>query len=333
MFRRSEVSSSGTQSLSEESLSSFSTTSASEDIVLEKRQVTCVVDSSDSPLISFQKIPISKKSFEELKVFARDNLGDDGSSRYFIERKKAIAFVYVTKDEVFRLDQNFFIQNSEYNDFSGGYKRFYKLIPENILSSYGKGTILHFKSHFNIPDGTIMLVQIQSSIIKASIPSPSEDHDKESGSVTGQGIHTDGASQAMLFCLERTNVDGAENSFFKDLDGKEQVEDEEILHEGDAVFFHDNKVYHYVSPASQEDISKLMRRSIMLIHSPADQYLRGDLSKDNNGGTQKASIKLREDEGEVSEEFLTTGKDTGVVLKEKKQRNCFCEIFSKLFLL
>ncbi len=147
--------------------------------------------------------------------------------------------MYVTNDEVFRLDQNYFIQNSGYNDFSGGYKRFYKLIPEDILESEAKSVILQFKRYYNIPDGTIMLVQIQSSIIE-----PSTSSSWSRTSITGQGIHTDGASQAILVCLERENVSGAENSFFKDLDGKEQIGKEEVLNEGDAVLFRDNELYH-----------------------------------------------------------------------------------------
>jgi hypothetical protein len=253
-----------------------------------------VTDSpNSSSMISFQQVDTSKKSFKALKKFASSNLGDDSSSKHFIQRKKAIAFVYVTKDEIFRLDQNYFIQNAEYNDFSGGYKRFYKLIPEDLLKSEAKSAVLQFKRYYNIPDGTIMLVQIQSSIIEPST-SPSSMKSKKM-SVTGQGIHTDGASQAMLVCLKRKNVFGAENSFFKDLDGKEQIGKGEVLHEGDSVLFRDNLLYHYVSPALQKDTSKVMQRSIMLIHSPADFVLDGTLSKENNGGTRISSVQLRKE--------------------------------------
>lgn len=243
-------------------------------------------------MISFQQADISKNSFEALKEFASNNLGDDNSSKHFIPRKKAIAFVYVTNDEVFRLDQNYFIQNSGYNDFSGGFKRFYKLIPEDILKSEAKSVILQFKRYYNIPDGTIMLVQIQSSIIE-----PSTYLSSSRTSVTGQGIHTDGASQAILVCLERKNVSGAENSFFKDLNGTEQIGKGKVLKEGDAVLFRDNELYHYVSPALPKDTSKLMRRSIMLIHSPADMFLNGTTSKENSGGTRESFVKLRKEQG------------------------------------
>eukprot|EP00984_Skeletonema_dohrnii_P004998 scaffold1769_cov132-Skeletonema_dohrnii-CCMP3373.AAC.15 len=218
-------------------------------------------------MISFQQADISKNSFEGLKDLLPT----------ILEMITA---------------QNISFRNSGYNDFSGGYKRFYKLIPEDMLKSEAKSVILQFKRYYNIPDGTIMLVQIQSSIIE-----PSTSLSSSRTSVTGQGIHTDGHSQAILVCLERKNVSGAENSFFKDLNGTEQIGKGKILNEGDAVLFRDNELYHYVSPALPKDTSKLMRRSVMLVHSPADNVLDGTISKENSLGRRESFVKLRNEQG------------------------------------
>ena len=225
---------------------------------------------------------LSKEELEALKTFARHGLGNDSSSDHFLARQKAIAFVYVENNVIFRLDHNYFFQNSTYNDFSGGYKRFYKLIPPEIINEAAKQEILNFQLHHGIPDKTIMLVQIQSSFAPASAASERDEIVRNrSNSVTGQGIHTDGLCHAMLLCLERTNVLGAENSFFEDLSGERRLGKPTVLEEGDLVHFRDDKIYHYVSPAQRADSSAPMRRSMMLIHSPAHMLLTGERNENN----------------------------------------------------
>ena len=296
-----------------------------------------------SQLVCFDQVSASKHEQAFLKHFSSSCLGPDESSKYFIKREKSIAFVYTIGNKLFRLDQDYFIQNSDYNDFSGGYRRQYELIPKNVIMTEPvSNSILEFKRHFHIPDLTTMLVQIQSSIIdppkgrekemkdKVSIVnrhgihtddssftilSSTEDKnildiettrqkttdqmeevddDEDANSVTGQGIHTDGASHAMLYCIERTNVLGATNSFYKDLQGTEQLGESVVLDEGDVVYFQDDSVYHYVSPAFCKDKVKPMRRSMMLIHSPADIYFSGSRNKENSGGTRKSFRRLRD---------------------------------------
>mmetsp|Transcript_27736 Transcript_27736/g.34292 ORF Transcript_27736/g.34292 Transcript_27736/m.34292 type:complete len:320 (-) Transcript_27736:29-988(-) len=268
-----------------------------------------LVDQGD--LFRFSKEAfIGSESLGELKTFARTGLGDDSSSEHFLKREKAIAFVKVVKDQVFRLDQNYFIQNSGYNDFSGGYRRFYELIPNDIIEKHVKGIILQFQREYDIPDETVMLIQIQSSIqeVDKSLEhneDESEEIKKQSvvrrrinreQSVTGQGVHTDGANEAALFCIERTNVDGAKNSFFKDLEGADELVTDRILEEGELVFFRDDQIFHHVSPASQKDTRAEMRRSILLIHSPADHFMTGIRNDANNRGSVVSSIKLRDNQ-------------------------------------
>jgi hypothetical protein len=129
-----------------------------------------------------------------------------------------------------------------------------------------------------------MLVQIQSSFALAAAPSESDETvtRNRSNSVTGQGIHSDGACHGMLLCLERTNVLGAENMFFEDLSGDRRLGNPTVLEAGDLVYFCDDKIYHYVSPAQRADSSAPMRRSMMLIHSPAHMFLTGERNENNS---------------------------------------------------
>ena len=65
----------------------------------------------DSPLFNLNCSMVNKTDLDKLKVFARQNLGEDNTSDYFIKREKSIAFVYVENNQVFRLDQDHFIQH------------------------------------------------------------------------------------------------------------------------------------------------------------------------------------------------------------------------------
>lgn len=259
---------------------------------------------------------LSQGELDELKHFSRHGVGEDKTSDYFIKREKAIAYVYVINNKVVTLTHDLIYQHESYNDFSGGYARRYKLIPESIILGCAKDIIFEFKEHFSIPDRTIFLVQVQSSIIEASSSEDDNaDEDNESiGSVTGQGIHTDGLSNAMVLCIERSNVEGAANSFYKDLQGDEQIGEERELEEGDAVFFHDDKVFHYVSRAMSRDMTKPMRRAVMLIHSPAEHIMTGSIFSGNlRGSNRTSSVSLRdlfEDDDEKKEENIIHAEQT-----------------------
>ena len=255
-------------------------------------------DSSPLPLFNVNRSMVKQTDLDKLKVFARQNLGEDNTSDFFIKREKSIAFVYVVNNQVFRLDQDYFIQHESYNDFSGGYKRTYKLIPKDIVINLLSEIIIQFKNRFDIPDETIFLVNFQSSTID---PDPNDETSLASteivrrSSITGQGIHTDGLCDAMICCIERSNVEGAENLFFKDLEGDEQLGDNIVLQEGDTVFFQDDKIFHYVTPSMATDTSLPMRRTMLLIHSPADHLMTGLVSRRNSGrGTNYGPLKLRE---------------------------------------
>ena len=85
----------------------------------------------------------------------------------------------------------------------------------------------------------------------------------------------------MLVCLKRENINGAENSLYHDLSGNDVLMDDFILDEGKALLWLDNKVYHYVKPASLADREKEGVRTMVLVHCPGIMLLTGDPNKNN----------------------------------------------------
>eukprot|EP00964_Phaeocystis_antarctica_P161817 scaffold134752_cov124-Phaeocystis_antarctica.AAC.1 len=64
------------------------------------------------PLFEFVTDAIlGDKKLEEVREYALSRLGSDDSSAHFIHRTKNIAFVVISNDNVFSLEQNFFVQH------------------------------------------------------------------------------------------------------------------------------------------------------------------------------------------------------------------------------
>ena len=167
----------------------------------------------------------------------------------------------------------FFNQAEEYNDFSGGYQRFYDELPRSFVQCYAaQRALTAFADTYEIPEGELILVQVQSSNI-----SPED----EGKCLTGQGIHSDGADRAMLLCLQRDNVENARSSVFEDVDGERRIVDRHVLREGHALFWKDNEIYHYVEPAKLADKSRSGRRTVMIAHYPAMMYVTGKPNPNN----------------------------------------------------
>ena len=107
---------------------------------------------------------ISAKDADEVIQFVDNGgLGQDPSSKHFMHREKCIRFILTYDETFFCLSQNYFLQASCYNDFSGGYKRIYKLLPESLLQGPLKEVILQFIRYNNLPNLSILLVQLQAS--------------------------------------------------------------------------------------------------------------------------------------------------------------------------
>ena len=146
--------------------------------------------------------------------------------------------------------------------------------------------ILDFAEEYDIPNGEPILIQLQQSII----PAGSEDI---SGDVTGQGIHTDGHDVAAILCVQRENVVGAENSLYSDLNGEGVLLEPTSLEEGDALFFRDNSLYHYVSDMKPADRHVDLKRTVLLVHYPARMVLTGETNERNTMKRNDSKIQLR----------------------------------------
>ena len=134
---------------------------------------------------------------------------------------------------------------------------------------------------------------IQTSTIEAGLGTGPGGKLNRRSSITGQGIHTDGSCCAGLFCIERYNVNGAMNSFHQNLDGSQQLCQPTSLEPGQAVYFKDDSIYHYVSPAFPQDATQKMQRSVLVMNYPADFALNGSKNQKNSLSGNESSIKLR----------------------------------------
>ena len=90
-------------------------------------------NNSNGPLFKVSSSLLTSEDQEALSFYSKTELGEDPSSKFFIPRQKSIAFVMWINGEFFALQQNYFVQHAKYNDFSGGYKRFYKTMPDWLI--------------------------------------------------------------------------------------------------------------------------------------------------------------------------------------------------------
>lgn len=206
--------------------------------------------------------------------FANGTFVDPSCVDKFARRDKSIRFVMVHGDNLYCLSQDYFIQNQNYNEVSGGYKRHYNLIPDEIIRGPARKVILEFAKTMKLEEKALILVQIQTSTVRGTVRE----------SVTGQGIHTDGSNRAALWCVQRENVAGADNIFYNDLQGNEPLCEPRVLNENDVVMFKDDEVFHCVTRVGRDDEEGPGKRCICLMHYPAEMYLDGATNANNNLG-------------------------------------------------
>jgi len=265
---------------------------SSRDAEAEPHGAPCAnLDQTPTPLFKVVPSMLQEEDRTALADFAATSLGDDPSSKHFMPRKKSIAFVVWIDGEVYCLKHNYFWQPEKYNDFSGGYKRFYETLPDELVQGHMRDVIAKFAETYNLPNYACILVQLQSSTIEAGSDLP-----VNGTSITGQGIHTDGHDRAVLICIERKNVLGAENSLFADLDGKQELLSPTTLGERDALFFKDNSLYHYVEDAAPANSKEDMNRTMLIVHYPAGFTLNGSDNPENKLLTSASPLRLREAE-------------------------------------
>ncbi len=230
-------------------------------------------------------MPLLNKSEEHELIASCGELGADPSSEYFTKRTKNIAFVMCIEGQWFQMRANHFIQPEHYNDFSGGYKRSYREFPKTFLECKATQKVLStFKALNDIPDGELILIQVQSSLVSEN------DADR---CLTGQGIHSDGADRAMVVALARENITGAENAVYADLKGEQTLVEPFTLEEGHALLWQDNSVFHYVGPAQVIDPRREGVRTVLIAHYPATQYLSGKINPNNSLKTNEVEESLR----------------------------------------
>lgn len=226
------------------------------------------------------------RPWETLELLSASGpLGPDPSSQHFTKRTKGIAYVMCIEGQWFQLRADFFSQPQQYNDFSGGYKRFYRELPPKFLQCQSTQKVLSaFQKTYQIPEKELILVQVQTSHINRR---------NVQQCLTGQGIHSDGADRAMLVCLDRQNVTDAESAIYHDLRGDRTVLEPFILEEGHGLLWKDNEAFHYVAPAQLENPEVDGSRTVLIAHYPAYHYLSGRSNPNNTLGANQVEHRRR----------------------------------------
>lgn len=248
---------------------------------------TSILDGRQADILA-ATLPLLNSTEVELLLSSVGELGADLSSEHFTKRTKNIAYVLCLNEQWYQLRAHCFTQSEGYNDFSGGYKRCYREMPVEFLECPATQKVLNaFKLAYSIPDNQPILVQVQTSHVTS---------ENAGQCLTGQGIHTDGADRAMLLCLERNDIEGAENAIYGDLEGKESLIEPFILTEGHAMVWQDNQVFHDVRPARVKGSRTEGSRTVLIAHYPAVHYLTGTMNPQNSLGTNivQEDKRLRE---------------------------------------
>merc|ERR1712153_172833 len=131
---------------------SGSSISDRDEIVGGKCEESCSDQSNANPRFQFFPGALSEAEIHGIQSFADENLGLDESSVHFMRRRKAIAFVFVLHGKVYSLEQNYFVQNESYNDFSGGIRRPFAKISDDFLQKNMHAVIMRFAEYNKIPD-------------------------------------------------------------------------------------------------------------------------------------------------------------------------------------
>ena len=248
---------------------------------------TIVVDSVNLENTLASIVPLLTQPEAHELIAACGDLGPDPSSAYFAERTKNIAYVICIDEQWYQIRLDYFTQPHTYNDFSGGYRRYYREMPREFLECDAtKKVLFAFKVAYSIPDKEPILVQVQKSHVT---------WENQDMCLTGQGIHSDGADRAMLTCLARENITAARNAIYADLEGDRALIDPFLLEEGHALMWHDNKVFHHVEPAQVLDPQQEGTRTVLIAHYPATHYMSGKTNPNNTLGTRlvERSQRLR----------------------------------------
>lgn len=212
---------------------------------------------------------------EALQVeHAAGELGPDkGSGVDFIRRNRNLVFILRAGDRWIQLKQEFLNIAGEYNGTKGGYRRYFRGMPDSFLDDPAVLKAINtFADHFGVPDGQVVLLLIQTSIITQ--------HDAGK-CTTGDGIHCDGVDVCMLSVLRRENVRGTRSAAFQDPEGTKPLFTPRVLKPGECMFWRDNRVYHYVEPARLVDETKPGYRTVLVMGYPGIHQVIGTNNPNN----------------------------------------------------
>ncbi|KAL7569796.1 hypothetical protein ACA910_008810 [Epithemia clementina (nom. ined.)] len=227
---------------------------------------------TSAPDVCVQRV-LSEDEALSVEAAAGELGPDPGSGTIFIKRQRNLIFVLRAGNRWLLVQQNFLNVARDYNRSMGGYRRYFRGMPETFLEDPDVLKLLNkFAEFYGIPDGQIMLLFIQTYVVT---------HENEGMCTTGQGIHCDGVDVCMMSVLRRDNIAGARNAAFDDIYGKRVRLEPQVLQPGECLFWRDNRVYHDVEPARLMDPSKPGYRTVLVIGYPGIHQVIGIRNPNN----------------------------------------------------
>ena len=101
---------------------------------------------------------LKPETTQSITKFSQEECGHDKTMDNGISRRKSIAFIFHIKDNVYALDQDYFIQSENYNTSSGGFKRYYKQIPQSWIQEHMREPYFKFAEINRIPEFSLTLL-------------------------------------------------------------------------------------------------------------------------------------------------------------------------------
>ncbi len=183
--------------------------------------------------VSINKINDIKKYYNNLQRDEYTNL----------KRFRALSRFCLKNNKITKLQNVPLKQPHSSNALFGELPRQFNDLNNNLISSFSfKSIFWNMLTDFNLSnlnEYEFWVHQIRTKI----------ENTDENSLITPEGIHRDDAEKVGIICVDRSNIEGAMNRFYKEKK-KETLFKEVYLKNSEYLIFDDNKIWHDVSQAS-----------------------------------------------------------------------------------
>jgi hypothetical protein len=148
-------------------------------------------------------------------------------------------------------------QTEDHNQLNGGIARYFAPIMPDLIESPTLTALLDFgRQLFSRMSGANQWhIELHQFRIEA--------RDGQKGSPTPEGVHRDGVDFVIVVMINRVNIESGATTIYN-LDNQ-QVGEFTLLETFDMAIVDDHKVYHGVTPITQQDVTQEAYRDVLVI--------------------------------------------------------------------